>query len=507
MKQGISYIKKNTPWCILFFCCFFSKLVSAQVEFKLNDSCLIAQQHIYNFQFNEANRILESQKKINPNNIAIDWLQENTLFYKNFISEDKKLFEASEKKWAQLISNVHKKQFNNAWYRFVLSEMHFHKALIKLRFNEYYSAAGDIKTCHQLLKENKKMFPSFLADNKTYGSLLCVFSTIPTKYQFLSKLTGFEGDMKQGLTELETYIKSDQTYKEHHWIQKEAVFSYAMIQHLLNKNSDLAWQITQENTMDYQQSVFSNYMRARIAAYAGLNETIIETIDKKPNIKHHPFPYMDYMMGLAKLRKLDLHAAIHFNTYIQQYKGQHLIKSSYRYLAWLNIISNKKNLVELHYNNCIKYGNSQSEDDKQAFKEATETTRWTAHSIKARLLFDGKYYDKALAELNLISPNEMTHLKHQIEYHYRKARIYHETKDFQKAIYEYERTIELGENQSYYFAAYSAIYLGNIYEDKNQKQMAKTYYLKAKNGFKANKEYNNSIEQKAKTGLKRLNEI
>jgi hypothetical protein len=499
-------IKKNTPWCILFFYLSFTSIHANQVEFKVNDSCLLAQNHIYNFQFNEASRILENQKKIFPSNIAIDWLQENILFYKNFISEDKKLFEASEKKWTELIANVRENQFNNAWYRFVLSEIHFHKALIKLRFNEYYSAGGDIKTCHQLLKENKKMFPSFLADNKTYGSLLCIFSTIPSKYQFLSKLTGFEGDMNKGLMELETYINSDQTYKEHHWIQKEAIFSYAIIQHLLNKNSDLAWQITQLNTNDYQQSVFSNFVRARIAAYAGMNDIIIATINKKPNIKHHPFPYMDYMMGLAKLRRLDPQAASYFNNYIQQYKGQHLIKSSYRYLAWLSIMSNKKNLVDQHYANCIKYGNTQSEEDKQAYKEATETIRWTAHSIKARLLFDGKYFDKALAELNLISPNEMIHLKHQIEYHYRKARIYHETKDFQKAIQEYERAIELGENQSYYFAAYSAIYIGNIYEDKNQKQMAKTYYLKAKNGFKSNKEYNNSIEQKSKAGLKRLSE-
>lgn len=506
MKQGISYIKKNTPWCILFFCCLFSKLLSAQVEFKVNDSCLLAQNYIYNFQFNEASRILENQKKQFPSNIAIDWLQENILFYKNFVSEEKKLFDASQKQWNQLISNVQNKTFNNAWYRFVLSEMYFHKALIKLRFNEYYSAAGDIKTCHQLLIENNKMFPAFLADNKTYGSLICVFSTIPSKYQFLTKLTGFEGDMNQGLKEIEAYIQSDQTYKEHRWIQKEAAFSYAIIQHLLNKKTDLAWQLTEKNTQDYQTSVFSNYARARMAAYAGQNETVIDVINQKPSIKHHAFPYLEYMLGLAKLRKLDYEAASHFKKYIQQYKGQHLIKSSYRYLAWIDILNNRTLQSEQNYQLSIKRGNNHAEEDKQALKEAEEPLRWTAHSIKARLLFDGKYYHKSLAILNQMPQHEIQHLKHKIEHHYRKARIFHETNNHSLAIEEYNYVIEIGKFESYYFAAYSAIYLANIYEAQNDKTLAIKYFTLAKNGFKTNKEYTHSIEQKAKAGLKRLSE-
>ena len=66
----------------------------------------------------------------------------------------------------------------------------------------------------------------------------------------------------------------------------------------------------------------------------------------------------------------------------------------------------------------------------------------------------------------------------------------------------YQKTIDLGRNTNYFFAAKSALQLGIIYE-KNANNTKAVFYFNECIAMEDH-EYEQSLEQKAKAGLNRL---
>lgn len=499
-------LKKNMLIRVLFFyTVFFTNFLHAKVSFTMTENCLKAQSLLYELKLDQAEKLLKSESSKDPDNIAIDWLEESALFLKVFITEDKAVYDKLKKDWAKMLKDLESKTFNNAWYNFVLSDMHIHQALIHLKFNESISAGTDIKSAFKYLKDNKKKFPAFLPDNKNLGFLTCLFSSVPSKYQWLTKLIGFEGDMDEGLSEINAYLKSGLNTREHVWLKLDAAFMYAMVEHHLNKSPDLAWNTIEPYTRNYKNVVIENYMRATVANYAGKNDEMYTVLMAKPPYAGTTaFYYLDYLLGICKLRKLDAGAENNFMIYTVKYKGKNYIKSAYRYMSWAMQLKGDEANAKTYYAMGVKMGASILEEDKQAEMECKESVIWHTGILKARLQFDGHYLDNALKTLEGINKSQLTSLKFKLEYDYRKARIYHEQGVKSKAIAMYLETIEKGRKSSYYYAAYSALQLGIIYESQGDKSNAKKYYDMAKSGFPENKEYVQSIEQKAKAGLKRI---
>ena len=122
--------------------------------------------------------------------------------------------------------------------------------------------------------------------------------------------------------------------------------------------------------------------------------------------------------------------------------------------------------------------------------------------MKARLAFDGGYYDKALDVLNSYAENSFEQISDRAEFNYRKGRILQKLKDFPNAITLFDRAIVLSENQNWLFGASSALQLGYIYQSKNEKAKAKSYFEKAISYKKH--EYKNSVDNKAKAALNEM---
>lgn len=496
-------LKKNTLVCVLFFCvneCFASGLG----YFKMTDSLLKAQEMMYQFRFVEAQRLVDNNRESESYNLAIDWLDEQLLFMQLVVTEDRQLYESKQYLWGQLFNKIHKKKINNAWYRMVLSDCYVHRGLAKIRFNELSSAATDFKSANKLLIENKTMFPSFLPDNKNSGLLQCLFSSVPEKYQFFAKILGFEGHMESGLKEMEEYINSPLNYKEHIWLKFETVFAYALIQHHLHKNSQAAFETIDEYSKRMPNTMFVNYAKATLAGYAGKNDLVVSYLSIKYPYQYQSFYYTYYLLGLAKLRQLDTDAALHFELYIKHYKGNNLKKSALRYLSWIAVLKGQPKAALKYYERCINEGNILSEEDKHAQREAQEGLMWPVKLLQVRLSFDGKYFDKAWKLWQHVEVQELGHVKYKLEHGYRKARLLHEANQDEEAIKQYLNVLNNGKLLPYYYAAYSSLFIAQIYEERNNKMASQQFYLKAKNEFKANQEYTQTINQKAKAGLKRL---
>ncbi len=291
--------------------------------------------------------------------------------------------------------------------------------------------------------------------------------------------------------------------------KQEATFYLAVIAANLQKNKRDA--LTILDMMDFQaaganadQAPLIIFARASILMKNGLNDRALKVLQKRiTSPEAFPFYYLDYLEGLARLNQLDLEAASFFLRYLDNFKGMNYLKSAYQKLAWISLIQGDTVKYEDYIVLLKKRGSSLVDEDKQAFNEATIGVRPSVVLLRSRLLFDGGYYQLALAEL-LDNPVR-TFLKNRrdlVEYTYRLARIYHETGNTVKALDYYRQTIHRGSNEPYYFAAASAFQMGLIYENSGNLVKADSAYRKCLS-IKT-PEYKTSLNQKAKAGLNRL---
>lgn len=153
---------------------------------------------------------------------------------------------------------------------------------------------------------------------------------------------------------------------------------------------------------------------------------------------------------------------------------------------------------------CIKAGEAIAEGDKNAMKEAEGGHQPPAFLIEARLLFDGAYYQRANKMMLSHSPEFFADTRDRLEYTYRYGRILHGLKKWEAAIEQYQKTIEHGQNESYFFACNAALQIGLIYEKLQDFAKASAYF---KQCLSLNPdEYKAGLHQQAKSGLARLKE-
>ena len=144
---------------------------------------------------------------------------------------------------------------------------------------------------------------------------------------------------------------------------------------------------------------------------------------------------------------------------MQVFKGQNYIKDAYQKLAWHGLLQGNTNQYQQYMAACKQYGHALVAGDKSALKEAKQKVIPNATLLKARLLFDGGYYQKGYDLLQGMSYSDFPDLKSQLEFHYRLGRITHQLQRFPEAINFYQTTIEKGKNQTFFFACNAALQL------------------------------------------------
>ena len=147
------------------------------------------------------------------------------------------------------------------------------------------------------------------------------------------------------------------------------------------------------------------------------------------------------------------------------------------------------------------HGSEITDEDKAAQKEAKSNIVPNLYLLKSRLLFDGGYYSESYTSLIRANKEDFNTTKEQLEFIYRLGRIQHKKENYNKAIYYYQMALKNGASYPYYFAANAALNLGLIYEELENNVKAKYYFEQCLT--MRDHEYQRSIDQKAKAGLKR----
>ncbi len=450
--------------------------------------------NIISLKFTSAKRAIASEGYTNLNNYLLD---DYIGFLEVFLSEDEQVFDRFEVGQEKRFAAVKNGDGKSPWHLYVQAEMSLHFALASLKMKNYYDGFMGCRKAWKLYHANRERFPQFKPNLKGIATLKAIMGIIPPQYQWGVSLLGLEGDLKGGMERLRQLSGTPFEFR----LETTLIYTSLLI-HLEGKH-DEAWQAIGRAGYPLAGNLFTYYTAANAAIYSKHNENALAMLANRPKgAEYADFPFMEYLHGLALINSLDTNCRAHLNAYLLQSRNQNNIKNAYQKMAWSYLISCDTAQYKKQMGFAKSKGISELDADKQAQKEAESGQVPDVPLLKARLLFDGGYFEKALAIIHDKAPANYTTKPLQLELVYRKGRIYDAIGKQAEAIANYKETIKLGEKEPMYFAANAALNLGFIYEKVHDKTQARHYYNLCIN--LKDHEYYSGLSQKAKSGLERL---
>jgi len=496
-------MKRFLTLVLSIFSCLF---VSA--SFDMNENMQNAYLSIIDLKFNEGIRFIEVEKQQNPNNGLI-YLHEN---YKDFleliIGEDKQLFDKISSNKSKRLSAIEKCDKTSPYYLYAKAEINLQWAFARLKFQEYFLAAYEIQKVYFLLVKNQEKFPDFQLNKKGMGLLHCLIGSIPQNYQWIVSTIGINGGIDKGLNELHQLLSLTEKDKNYKIYNTELLFLISFLEMNLTIEKSHFQTTLDEIGEKYNNHILLNFAAARLSSNLGMNDLTVQILENRPStINKYPFHYLDYLQGMSYLHQLDYQKSeVYFNKFLNSFKGVNYIKSANHKLAWISYLKGEFEMKSSYLNKVISDGSTSIDEDKVALKDAEEKKISDPVLLKARLLYDGGYYEKALLKLEEIeSPHFFSDTKNTIEYWYRKGRILQKLDNpIIDVISPFIEALNIEESANSYYAPMSALQIAIEYEKVGEKQKAKSYYEKclSMKGF----DYQRGIHQKAKAGLNRISD-
>lgn len=476
--------------------------LSAGKYFHFTTDARSAYEKAIDLRFGEAYALLAKVRLQEPDNLIVHHIENYIDFFKLYITEDEEAYKRLKvKRDRRLETIVNHGNPASPYYRFVQADIRLQWALVRLRFEDYLGAFTEVSKAYKLLKENEALYPAFMPNKKDLGILHAMVGTIPDSYKWGVKLLGgLEGTIERGRREVEQVLEYA---KNHDFVFEEEtrVLHAMLLLHLENKG-DAAWQTVNKADLSPRESPLHCFVMAHVAMRTGRNDQAIELLKLFPrNGAYFDFPYLDYMLGLAKLRRLDPDAAPYFKAYLSAHRGRNFIKEAYQKLAWQALINGNRAGYKRHMLNCIAHGYAVAGGDKNAQQEAESGIVPRLDLLKARLLFDGGYLQEGFRLLADQSAADFSGA-YELEYYYRLGRLLHGMERYAEALNYYQLVLEKGAGSPLFYACNAALQMGIIYEGQGQRALARAAYERCLS-LKP-EEYRVGLHQKAKTGLARL---
>lgn len=470
-------------------------------HFDFNNKCRIAYNTIFALKIADGRRVLEAEKKNGKENLIIPYLENYADFLEVYATDTRKSFESLYKNKEVRLTQLNAGDPSSPYYLYTQAEVNLQWAALSIKFGEYMNAIFEIRKAFKLLEENQKRYPDFKPNKKSLGVLYALIGSVPDKYKWGLNLLGMEGSVARGLGYLEELLNyaesNDFIFKD------ETVIYYSLLQFQLQNEKDKAWQTLLRFGFPKPDNLLTVYACAHIGIYGTHNDEAVEILEKlKPNSAFISFPLLNYLAGLGKLHRLEPDADNYFKQFLVMNAGENHIKSSYQKIAWCYLLKDDSVNYVHFMQKAENMGSSMLEADKQAFREAELNKKPNVILLRARLLSDGNYLQRAATELSSITENQFKTIEEKTEYLYRLGRIFHAQSKEDSALIYYSKAIERGKLLPRYFAANSAYESGKIYESEKQTDKAKMFYELCLS-FE-NHEYKNGLDQKAKAGLNRL---
>ncbi|NOX84344.1 MAG: hypothetical protein GXO86_00020 [Chlorobi bacterium] len=467
--------------------------------YDVDENCKNAWMLLMDLKINEAKQLLADEIRINPENYYAYYLDQTCDAYRMIINsndEDYKAFVENYEKKREIMDN---KDTDSPYYLSCYSEMQIQLGFFNIMHGEQYSGVMKMYSAYRKVYRNLDKHPDFKPSLKLDGFFNVAMSTLPPFVQWVVSFFGVSSDINYGFKLLNENYQSQKNIKG---INAESAL-FVILSAKINKTPEMVYDFTHSLDSSVSHTFIHQYFKANIAYRTGRNEealTVLNQIDAK---SHGSAGIIyNYLMGKILLRKLDPQAGYYLSQYLEHLEKKEYVKEINYSLALYYLLNNDPEKY-LEYCEIVRdKGMDLNERDREALYDAKLDYIPDVNLVKARLSLDGGYIDQFEAAIKEYEANPGNLLAYEIEYLFLKARFDALGTNEKRAIAEFNKVIELGEDEDYYFASEAALRLGNIYNNKGEKELAKAYYEKAIKLYRSN--YYEYIEDKAKKALGRL---
>ncbi len=491
------------PWPVFLFIsilsCISGTAQSSRDYIAFDGEASSYYEKILQLDFNSIESILEHLERSHPNKAYL-LLANEMDFYTLFLYERREDFNKRKTNRERRIKILESSKIDPEWKAFVHAEIDLQWALIYFKMGEYLRAVQLLRSSKLLLEEKSKQYPEFPYYHKSLGILKALLGTIPSEFQWATDLLGLDGDIYKGKQELLSFIHYARDKDSFFLMEAQTAMSF-LICYLENKPKEAyAYWVRAMGNRDPEPLLA--WAQCKIGLRALYNDAVLNVLRALPSERMDRLPYLHFMMGLASLQKLDVKADRHFIRFLSlQGKGNY-VKEAWQKRAWNALLKNDEAAFRLHQSQCLIQGQLISDEDEQAYVDAKSGIRPDTLLLKARLLCDGGYTEKAL---NLLKDKEGVYVGKpdlEMEYWYRSGRLLQLANVPDEALKKFEKTLDINPNSPSYFRCNALLQTGLIYEKGGQTDLARRYFKKC---LETNPDrYRKSLHQKAKAGLNRL---
>lgn len=447
-------------------------------------------------ELDRAQASIDRYRALVPNNLVSYHLESYLDFFRLYLSGNEQLDYALEARFDRRIAALEQGDELSPWYNYALAEARLHRSLTHIRFERQLAAFRELNKANKLLRDNASYFPDFLLTYKDLGLLHAAVGSIPSQYKWGVELfSSLNGTIAEGRDELALA----RTMKNNPFRLETEVLSAYLELHLAGQ-PEAAWRQISSQSLTPASNALHCFLLANMAMRSGRNDIALRTLEAQPRLgTAADFPYLDFMLGLAKIRTLDPTARLYFTSFNVRYKGRHFKEEARQKIAWSFLLKNDV----AGYREAIAdvAGGSRAGGDENAAREAATGRPPHLGLLRARLLFDGNYCTRARAQLEKINAEELTAAEY-LEYLYRTGRVLDGLKEYDGALSFYLATVQKGKDNPAFYACKAALQAGLIEEKRGHKQRAAAHFNTCLDISPA--EYKTGLHLLAKAGLSRV---
>lgn len=470
--------------------------------YEFNDTLKAAFKDVFDLRFEKASKTLIAERLRNPYNLMPHFMEDYLDFYRVFVSESINEKERLTENRNQRLEKLETGDEGSPYFLFCQAQVLLHEALLQLKFGFNEEAVPSIKKAYKMIEDNQKLFPKFIENKMVLGVIQILAAAVPTK----AKWGAVKGNAHEGLKNLVELIEYGKKYPQFEFNFNLQITYATMLMYLRNHDGD-DWRQINDQILDFKESSLANYVISNMYLYIGNTAKTFITLQQRPqdNDKDKvPFLHLEYLEGLCKVYRLDLTAMDNFKTYLSKYSGVHYIKDTYQKLAWIDLLKGSGKEFG-HYNERVLIkGTSITARDQDAHYEAKDGKRPNINLLKARLLYNGGYYNKALTCVEQCKAKELKSEREKLEYPFRIAQLYHKMRKYDDALLKYDEVLDLGNQKPYYYAAKAALEAAAIWENRGNMTKAKFYYERC---LKQNPKHQATVlHQEAEAALEKIKE-
>ncbi len=491
----------------VFLLFFIPSVVSGAYYYRFDRYSSEAMTALTQLKIEKARQLLGLARIQYPDNNIPVWLLNYADFIEIIVTEEEDLFHRYESNLGQRLDRLRKGDPESPYHKFCQAEVNLQWALARAKFKEYLTSLSEVRRSYLLLSELNREHPDFKPALISLGFLHTLIGSVPSKYQWAVRILGFNGDVNGGIAEMKEAMEWTELSEDREFYNLQCLFFLSII--YLNADSDKSHAVDfMYNYMSRRQLGTSKleplqaYALGGIALKTGHNRLAINMlIDREKSHDRLTVPYLDYMTGVALLSDEDDCAETYLYNYAHGFRGRNFIKAAWQRLAWFHLLKGDTE----KYRSCMAsagtYGSLDVDADKAAYRDSKSRIVPNPQLLRARLLSDGGYLDRAQEVLDVFYRHKDISSYDKLEADYRQARIFDEKGLSRQAMTAYQKVYETGKNDTRYYAANSALKLGDLFERLGRPDMAALWYDRVES-LEFN-EYRNSLTQKARAGYQR----